>query len=115
MDMFNVLGLLLILLSPFCMGLPWVKAGGAESAVAKACFACVAGYFMRLTLFHAVALPMTVLGLRAFPPWPMCSPCCWWARAWCPRGWEGMRSGTGKNSRLLRQFDRIYWLGLVVA
>lgn len=64
MDMFNVLGLLLILLSQFCMGLPWVKAGGAKSAVAKACFACVAGYFMRLALFHAVALPMTVLGLR---------------------------------------------------
>ena len=62
--MFNLLGLLLILLSPFCMGLPWVKAGGAKSGVAKACFACVAGYFMRLTLFHAVALPMTLLGMR---------------------------------------------------
>ena len=62
--MFNLLGLLLILLSPFCMGLPWVKAGGAKSGVAKACFACVAGYFMRLALFHAVALPMTLRGLR---------------------------------------------------
>ena len=62
--MFNLLGLLLILLSPFCMGLPWVKAGGAKGVVAKVCFACVAGYFMRLTLFHAVALPMTILGVR---------------------------------------------------
>jgi len=62
--MLNVLGLLLILLSPFCMGLPWVKAGGAKGTVEKVCFACVAGYFMRLALFHAVALPMTLLGLR---------------------------------------------------
>ena len=46
------------------MGLPWVKLGGAKGTVAKACFACVAGYFMRLALFHAVALPMTLLGAR---------------------------------------------------
>lgn len=46
------------------MGLPWVRLGGAKSAIVKLCFAYVAGYFMRLTLFHTVALPMTILGMH---------------------------------------------------
>ena len=62
--MTKVLGLLLILLSPLCMGLPWVRLGGARSATVKLCFAYVAGYFLRLTLFHVVALPMTILGMH---------------------------------------------------
>jgi len=62
--MMKLLGFLLILLSPLCMGLPWVRLGGAKSTVAKLCFAYVVGYFMRVALFHAVALPMTLLGKR---------------------------------------------------
>lgn len=62
--MMKILGFLLILVSPMCMGLPWVKLGGAKSAITKFCFAYVAGYFIRLTLFHAVALPMTILGMH---------------------------------------------------
>jgi len=60
----NVLGFLLILASPICMGLPWVRLSGAKKAIVRFCFAFVAGYFMRLTLFHAVALPMTQLGMH---------------------------------------------------
>ena len=63
-DIMKILGFLLILVSPLCMGLPWVRLGDAKSAIAKLCFAYVAGYFMRVTLFHAVALPMTILGMR---------------------------------------------------
>lgn len=62
--MMKIFGFLLILLSPLCMGLPWVRLGGAKSAITRVCFAFVAGYFMRLTLFHAVALPMTILDMR---------------------------------------------------
>lgn len=60
----KIFGFLLILFSPMCMGLPWVRLGGAKSAVAKLCFAYVAGYFLRLTLFHIVALPMTIFGMH---------------------------------------------------
>ena len=60
----KILGFLLILFSPLCMGLPWVRLGGAKSVITKICFACVVGYFIRLTLFHVVALPMTILGMR---------------------------------------------------
>ena len=112
MDMFNALGLLLILLSPFCMGLPWVKAGGAESAVAKACFACVAGYFMRLALFHAVALPMTVLGLRFSTMANVftvllvgaCLVCAWLGR-------DAFRNG--EKQPKFTAFDRIYLLAFI--
>lgn len=62
--MMKIIGILVILLSPLCMGLPWVRLSGAKSVVTKLCFAYVAGYFMRLTLFHAVALPMTISGIR---------------------------------------------------
>lgn len=62
--MMKILGFLLILLSPLCLGLPWVPLGGAKHPVTRVCFACLAGHFMRLTLFHAVALPMTLFGGR---------------------------------------------------
>ena len=62
--MMKVFGLLLILASPLCMGLPWVRLGRAKTVLSKLCFAYVAGYFLRLTLFHFVALPMTILGMR---------------------------------------------------
>lgn len=58
------LGFALILLSPLCFGLPWVRIGGAKGVVAKICFAYVAGYFLRLTLFSVVTLPMIILGVR---------------------------------------------------
>lgn len=64
MRMSNVIGWLLILFSPLCMGLPWVRMGGAKSTVAKLCFAYVAGYFLRLTLFHFIVLPMTIMGMH---------------------------------------------------
>lgn len=55
-------GILLILISPLLIGLPWAGIGGVRGITTRICFAYVAGYFLRLTLFHAVALPMTVLG-----------------------------------------------------
>lgn len=64
MILLHILGVLLILLSPVCMGLPWIPVGGAKSAVSKMCFAYVAGYFLRHTLFHWIAMPMTILGLH---------------------------------------------------
>lgn len=46
------------------MGLPWVRIGEAKGIVTRVCFAYVAGYFIRLTLFHFIALPMTILGMH---------------------------------------------------
>ena len=46
------------------MGLPWVPVGNARSTLSKYCFAYVAGYFVRLTLFHLIAMPMTIAGAR---------------------------------------------------
>ncbi len=62
--MSKIFGLLLILVSPFCMGLPWVHIGNARSTLSKCCFAYLTGYFVRLTLFHVIAMPMTILGMH---------------------------------------------------
>lgn len=60
----KILGFVLVLFSPLCLGLPWVRVGGAKSITTKLCFAYVTGFFLRLTLFHAVALPMTILDMH---------------------------------------------------
>lgn len=62
--MMNVFGLLLVLVSPPCMGLPWVRISGAKTVMARICFAYVTGYFMRLTLFHAIVVPTALLGMH---------------------------------------------------
>jgi len=62
--MSKIFGYFLILISPFCMGLPWVRIGDARSALSKCCFTYVAGYFVRLTLFQLIAMPMAVLDMR---------------------------------------------------
>ena len=63
-QMLKILGLLLILLSPLFMGLPWISMGKPESVPGKICFAYAAGYFLRVTLFHLIAMPCTVMGIR---------------------------------------------------
>lgn len=62
--MLDILGFILIVISPLLIGLPWITMGGAKGVVSKVSFAYVSGFFLRHTLFHLVAMPMTVLGVH---------------------------------------------------
>ena len=51
----------LILVTPFFIGLPWRKIGGAKGQGSSFFFTYVTGYFIRLALFHLICLPAVLL------------------------------------------------------
>ena len=54
----------LILITPYCLGLPWRKIGGAKGRGASFFFVYVTGYVIRLALFHLICFPMVLLRNR---------------------------------------------------
>lgn len=59
-----MLWVVLIIFTPYCLGLPWRKIGGAKGRGASFFFTYVTGYFIRLALFHLICLPMVLMGGR---------------------------------------------------
>ena len=56
-----MLWVVLILITPYCLGLPWRKLEGTEHRGSSLFFTYVTGYFIRLTLFHVICLPVVIL------------------------------------------------------
>ena len=56
-----MLWVVLILITPYFLGLPWRRIGGAKGRGSSLFFTYVTGYFLRLTLFHLICLPIVLM------------------------------------------------------
>ena len=56
-----MLWIILILITPYFLGLPWRRIGGTEHRGSSFFFIYVIGYFLRLTLFHLICLPIVLI------------------------------------------------------
>lgn len=68
-----MLWVFLILITPYFLGLPWRRLGGARES--SFFFTYTTGYFIRLTLFHLICLPLALMRGRFSVVCNIFTPC----------------------------------------